>query len=252
MKLHTSLQKLPLLALLSILPCSFPLPLCAQEVGEEEKKEAALLYESGAAAFLGKNYGKAILEYNKGYAVYPNGAFLVQLARSHGKLDEFAKAREFAIRAENDPTTPERLRQDNLERIGVFTAQDSETIARKIVESLKVNAPGAPPKTASDGIGPFGWTGLALGVVGLGTLGGSLYFNQQVSDYDDGNSDLTYDEVRDAHTTGRIMLGVGAAVSVIGFGMFLYALGTRSSDESALFYLAPTQEGGLAGVSWRW
>ena len=234
-----------------------------------DKQKAVAAYKAGVEAFINKNYGAAIIRFKQGDNAYPTGDFRAALARAYaalgagellkgnskGAITEYDRALGYARATELDESTRPERREANRPRIGAFTAQRARGMAMIVAKDIgtsRVNATTSLPARSSEGIGTFGWTGLTLGVLGAGTLASSLYFNGKVSDFKDGDTSITQEEAEDAQSTGRLLLGVGSAVTVIGFGMFLYALGTRSDGTAIMWQLEPREGGAYAGAALSW
>lgn len=222
-------------------------PLMAQD-----KAAAAAYFEEGQAAYAGGDYGEAILKFAQAYQEDPNGIFLYMSSLAYLKSDNTEKALEFARRAnEQSGDLDEDMRARNMARIqAIESARERRSTGQSVgvaMEPLLRQKNGSPPRR---GLGAVGWTGLGVTVVGTGMMLGSLYFDNKVKGYRDerGRTPQEFaDEANQARFAGLTLLASGAILTLVGGGLFVYALGSREKGSDVTLQLTPLKEGGYAG-----
>lgn len=254
---------------------------------QSDRERAGEHYKAGLKAAFAADYGEAIFQFKQGYALDPNGRFPYNLAIVNIKVGKFDEAIRYAREAEErDEDLDEDLRAKNSARLralelrqralstaGAIKDSTTQAAAEICGDGLDNDANGrtdcadpacamlpacgaTPPPAGREGIGAVGWSGVGLAVAGVGLMGSSLYFNSKLRDLK--NEDGTIpaenrDEAVRAQTIGLITLGSGGLLALVGTGMFVYALGSRSSgDEGAALELAPTPGGARVDMTWRW
>ncbi len=229
-------------------------------------------YEAGQALLVEGEYGKAIIQFNKGYNIDRNGAFLVNIALCYAGLEKYDRAISFA----QDATThelPDQLAVYNASKLASFVVIDSSMSSAGEVkralenkkDEIKDPDPGPgpeEPKNDSGGLSALGYTGIAVGVLGVGALGGSAYFASVYSEQRDRviarDPTQSREEANQTQQTGQLLLGVGTGATVVGLGLLAFDLLTGSDDSekkeerAATPVLSTTPEGGVyTGVHWR-
>ena len=233
---------------------------------QEPPAEAVEFYQSGLKAYVAGEYSEAVLQFQQGYQIDPNPAFLFNIARAYYKLGDHAKALEYSLQARSSTLPDENMEQENTALIPAFRTRlmaerVAENVARVRAEQERAaqeqgrRDPVTIRQTSESGFGAVGWSGVALSVVGAGMLGASLYYNALVSDYDpdDPNSEVDFDDAQTYQSTGRVLLIAGGGVTLVGLGMILYGIGSSSSDATSTLQLAPMGEDvAYVGGAWRW
>ncbi|CAN0438140.1 unnamed protein product [Laminaria digitata] len=229
---------------------------------QDDKAKARTYYEEGVKAAYAGNYGEAIFQFKQGYKLDPNGLFPYNITIAYLKTKNYEDALRFAVEAESrSKDLDQKQRTRNQARISSLSirkstlrvADDIKDLQSKTVvkKGPEVTDPGK--ETERSGIGPLGWGGVTLTMLGGGLMGSSLYFNNKLKGYinEDGNTPPELEaEAVQARTTGLALLIAGGAVTLTGIGMFVYALGSRNSGKASLM-LAPARGGGYMGMSVR-
>ncbi len=226
----------------------------------QNKEAAAKFFQEGQQAYAGGDYGAAIFKFSQAYQEDPNGIFLYMTSLAYLKSNNFDKAIEFAKKAQDQSADLDAdMQARNLARLHAMThglelkrhAQStgvaiSEVVTKQQDKQLK-------PPSETSGIGGLGWAGLGIGVAGVGLMAGSLYFNSKLKELDVDPStpkvDVPQDQTTQAtqyRTLGLTMLSSGAVFTIVGGGLFIYALGNKKN--ATTLQVMPTRDGGYAGV----
>lgn len=245
---------LPLLVALTLTPT------LAHAQSEADRERAAEFYQNGLKAAYAKDYGEAILQFKQGYKLDSNGLFAYNIAVANLKVGKPEEARRYARQAEaraDDLNDKQRTR--NLARIDAVGAiLGAQQVAQRVASAPDP----APIQTTSrasgerEGLGAIGWSGLGMTIVGAGMVGASTLFANRVGQLQEPDGTFApenYDQAVRAQSTGLTLLISGGVIAVVGAGMFIYALGSRSggAEEAATLQIAPTRGGGYMGLHLR-
>lgn len=240
---------------------------------QSDAEKAKGFYEEGVKAAYAGNYGEAIFQFKQGHKLAPNGLFTYNITIAYLKTKNYEDALRYARETEERQSDlDDSQRSRNMARMSaIVTRRNAINAADDIKESIK-NAQANSgsnggngnnsnvtdtTKSGRTGIGGIGYTGLGLTVVGSGLMLGSLYFNNQLKSLINEDGMIPAESEAEAvqyRTTGLALLVGGGAVALTGVGMFVYALGSRSSGASAnntSLMLAPARGGGYMNFTVR-
>lgn len=236
----------------------------------QDKAAAAQYFQEGQQAYAGGDYGAAIFKFAQAYEEDPNGIFLYMTSLAYLKSENIDKALEFGKKAKlQGSDLDDDMRARNDARIQAMETGKTRQLRAQsagvgIAKVIKANANlnngnkgnEGNKGNKSGGIGGTGWTGVVLTATGVGLMVGSIYFNRQLAalciDPDAEKCNIPANDLPTAsrlQTSGLVMLGTGAALTLVGGGLFVYALGTR--DNTATLQLVPTRQGAYTGIKLR-
>lgn len=258
MRAHASIRLLLTSSLLLLL-CTAAF---APQAHAQDKEAAAKYFQEGQQAYAGGDYGAAIFNFSQAYNEDPNGIFLYMTSLAYMKSNNFEKAIEFGkkTQAQASDLDPDKQARNEARLLAMqhalATKQQTQLTGVTVSQLIKDRAIQAPPAGARTGIGGVGWTGVGMMVAGSGLMLSSLYFNSKVSDLlvtgTDGEPRVPSDkrdEVARYQLFGLTALGTGVVLTLVGGGLFVYALGSR--DKTATLQLMPTRGGAYTGLQLR-
>ena len=248
-------------------------PLSAESTEAADVAKAQSHFEKGAEWYTRGDYSKAIVEFLKGNSISPNAMFLYNISLCYGKLNNLEnaiQAGEKAIRLGLQPSVVPR----NQARIGGFSsiikakriaddviekkeaaraeAERAQSEALRLEKNARIGETNQRRDSGADSsFGALGWTGVAVGTVGLGLLGAALVIDQQVDDdllryqqaAEDADQQL-YSELRSSiqndQFLGKIFLTSGVATTVMGL---IFIIANSASDETVSLHIAPRPSG---------
>lgn len=229
----------------------------------QDKEAAAKYFQEGQQAYAGGDYGAAIFNFSQAYNEDPNGIFLYMTSLAYMKSNNFDKAIEFGKKTQAQAADLDTDKQARNEarlfamQNALAARQQAQLTGVSVADVLKDRATQTPPDGGGrTGIGGVGWTGVGMMVAGSGLMLSSLYFNNRVSDLlvtgTDGEPRVPSDkrdEVARYQLFGLTALGTGAVLTLVGGGLFVYALGSR--EKAATLQLMPTRGGAYTGLQLR-
>ena len=224
---------------------------------DEDIERAEEAFSAGASFYFEGEYGRAIVEFRRAAEIYPHPIFYHNIALSHRQLGRADRtlsyaedAREAAAKLSDldRETWPARADAANSAMIasfqGVVKAQE---LARAVApdEEQDGDQPVAgvteietPPQESS--FGALGWAGVAGVTLGVGALAGAAVMDRSilsgVEEVEQGTFDGTrqdrISELESQQTTGKILLGAGAGLTVVGATLVVLELMGGSSDQA--------------------
>lgn len=234
----------------------------------EQKARADALYNEGAKFFVEKKYSEAILRFKNSHKIDSSPKTLYNIALCYGRLGEFSEAVDFAKRASKSKKAPQDLKRKATARLrGFSTALQATRVARDIESPAVVKV--VPPKGVDtpeqgSGFGLLGWSGVGVGVVGVGLMGGALLVSgglgEEIDAYEeDARNDpnpprdsTRFDDITNTQTTGKVLLFSGAGLATAGVVMILIDVLSDSDSQATQAtvtpLLAPSRGGAWAGV----
>ncbi len=205
-------------------------------------------YEAGQALLVEGEFGKAIIQFNKGYNIDRNGAFLVNIALCYAGLEKYDRAISYARDAQTHELPPQ-LSVYNSAKLASYLVIDSslsssEDVARAVALAKNIvedpgdtKGPGDGKTSDSGGLGVLGFTGIGVGVVGLGLLGGSAYvgsvYQEQLDRVKARDPTQSREEAEETRQTGLLLVGVGTGATILGVGLVAFDLLTGAGDSDA-------------------
>ncbi|MEZ4461860.1 MAG: tetratricopeptide repeat protein [bacterium] len=246
--------------LVVLLTLAAPSVVLAAEPSPEMIQQAQGHFEKGAEWYTTGDYSKAIVEFLKGYNVVPNAMFLYNISLSYTKLGNFDEARTYAERARDEPGMAPEVAIRNEARILSFDVRDKAVDVAEakpvLAERRQLEDPEDPPEKSSS-FGALGITGVAVGVAGLGLIGGAAVVNAGVSDDLDalkaeangGDRDRfssLKSDVESGQSLGQILLFSGVGLAVAGVTLIAVDLMDDESSGQSTLRLVPTPTGAQA------
>jgi tetratricopeptide (TPR) repeat protein len=220
-------------------------------------------YEAGQALLVEGEYGKAIIQFNKGYTFDENGVFLVNIALCYAGLEKYDRAISYAQDAAKEEL-PKEFAVFNASNLASYIVIDSSMSSavevKRALENKKdeVKDPDPDPDPKPDdggGLSALGYTGVGLGVLGLASLGGSAYFatvyGEQLERIEARDPTQSREEAEQNQQTGLLLLGVGTGATLVGVGLVAFDLLTGSdasdskNERAATPVLTTTPDGGV-------
>lgn len=196
-------------------------------------------FEQGFVAYQAKQYDEAILAWKKASSIRDEAILSFNIAKAHhkaGRLQEARAALDYALAAKTKP-----LSGAILNKAQVFGQQLEQELAQAEAARWQYRRWGTWR-------GYTGATLLGLGAVGL--VLGPAYFGQRARQQIDELSyqdRMGYDEaqtqVKRLQTQGKVVLGVGIGLTLVGSGLLVWELGTTERYEA----LSVSAQ----GVSWQ-
>lgn len=221
-----------------------------KQEGEARRAEKAKkVFDRGMEHYVAGEYTKAIVEFKRAHNLYPSATLLYNIAMARMNLGEDEKAAGVARNAldfDGEPLPDDSRAQAR----GVVDGSGVVTSARGLVDASTTSKDGSaspsaessegaatapPPKTdrstSSGGkLGVLGWSGIALGGVGVAGLVGlpilASNYDQQVQRLErlsNGPSRSEFqtqrDKVESTRTTGRLLTVAAPTVTALGVGL---------------------------------
>lgn len=256
-------------------------------------KKANKHFTLGAKHFYKKEYAQAIVEFLKAYRYKPDPMILYNMSLAHARLGNLGDAYHAAVRASEMKGMPPKIVVKNNARLAAWgRALAAQHMTKEVLEARRqakqtaqaTKAAGSSTKQASTttsatsaahdtmtpgssthdaGLSGLGWTGVWVGVVGLGLTGYAGYVDMSMSDdlaaykraarnneraaYNTYKSDLDQRQ-----TIGRIALYSGVACAAIGVTMLTVdlldeqetqvSMGVQPSPQGASVHLSMSFE----------
>jgi tetratricopeptide (TPR) repeat protein len=268
LRIKTIARRLSVLALtVCVLGVFAPTDVLAQDASKAEQAQQA--FDDGMSFYTEKEYGKAVAEFRKGYALMPAGMFLYNITLSYIKLGEYAKAQRYAQRAAEQGDLPKKTLVKNAARIDALTVRIS---AAKLADSLEPEAqsdlfgsqkpkdPSGETPKESGGPGMMTYAGAGTALVGVGLIGGALYMgsdiearSDQLAQVDDrADYDTMRSSIESDRSVGQVLLVSGIGLAAVGSGLVVWDL--MGSDESSGELSVQPLVGATTGarVQWQW
>lgn len=258
----------------------------ASAFAQDDKERAQKLYKEGAEAYYTDDYTGAIMKFKSGYALDPDPMFLYNIAVSYGRLGNFDEAYQNALQAEQDGLPREaadknaaRLNSWGLtlqatqiaERLGSTDESDGCTTDAECGEDMTCDTTrnvcqtnGADlhvknSETDSGGLSALGWTGVALGVAGVGLITTSIILDAGLtSDFDaldqaraSGDTqaqERLEEDIESTQSTGKILLFAGAGAAAVGITLLVIDLLSGDEESSTATFspmVGPDQAGAI-------
>ncbi len=264
-----------------------------------DAKKASKHFTLGAKHFYKKEYAQAIVEFLKAYEYKPDPMILYNLSLAHARLGNFADAYHAAVRASQMKGMPAKIVVKNNARIAAWgRAVEAQKVAKRVVEAkaqaqarakeqaqakakeqaqAKVKTEHARRASTSalpadaDSITPgssthdahlnaLGWTGVWVGVLGMGLAGYAGYVDMSMSDDLAAYKRAARDGDRSAYqsyksdldsrqTIGRIALYSGVACAAIGVTMLTVDLLGDDADTQVSVGATPAPRGASVHLS---
>lgn len=227
----------------------------AQAPSQEAVAQAETHFQKGAEWYTTGEYSKAIVEFLKGYNVVPNAMFLYNISLSYAKLGNQDDALMYAERAQNEVGMPDDVASRNSGRIAALRVRLSGLDVSKKISDLSnvVEVNPTPPPQQSE----FGWlgmSGIAVGVAGLGLMGGSALIGMGVSDditalenEANGGDQARFDDLKSSiesdQSLGQVLLFSGAGLAALGVTLVVVDLMNDEEPTQASLQLVPTNGG---------
>jgi tetratricopeptide (TPR) repeat protein len=249
-------------------------PAMAQSGGDAPSanaaKQAREHFDAGASHFFRKEYGKALVEFQRAFELNPDAMILYNISAAHFRLGNFKEAYVTAQRARSFGGMPDKVIAPTDGRIAGLSVRlqageltDAIANARAKAEAANEQSDGtaqtvvAPAPPADDSLGAVGWTGAVMTAAGTGLLLYTLYadlsLGPDLRDYEnaamEGNAadyDYFYDDIKARQQRARLTLYSGSALAAVGMGLWLYdEFDSPEPRESASVQLAPTGDGAM-------
>lgn len=243
----------PVLAVFLLIGTS--LPVQAQDATVDEVQQH---FETGASLYFEQKYDEAIVEFQKGYSLYPDPLFLYNISMAHGKMgrvDESLAVAELARTSGLD----EPDATQNLARI---VALKDTKVAQSVASNVRVNdVPKAPPFSPAEvSERPFDWkfwagTGAATAGVASVVVGAVIDsgLNDTISAYEAAaraGEQETYTRLQqtidDDQTKATVFYAAGAVLVAVGAGLVVWSL----VDEDASVAVTLSPNGGQVFARW--
>ncbi len=226
----------------------------AQAPSQETVDQAEAHFQKGAEWYTTGEYSKAIVEFLKGYNVVPNAMFLYNISLSYAKLGNSDDALMYAERAQNEVGMPDDVASRNSGRISALRVRLSGLDVAKNVSDLSNVVDVAPTQPAESGFGWMGMTGVAVGVAGLGLIGGSALIGMGVSDditaledEANGGDQARFDDLKASiesdQSLGKVLLFSGAGLAALGVTLVVVDLMNDEEPTQTSLRLVPTNGG---------
>lgn len=207
----------------------------APQTPDEAKRQAVDHLKRGWAAYKGKRYGDALLSWTESVQLYPAAPTYLNMAEAHLALDQLDEALAALGKARSAVVLPldaqGRRGANDLElRVEQRRAQVAEEARRRAQRERFIEEQSVQRVTR--------WTyvGAASAALGLGTLGASLYFNNESAkllrglqppqpfsreEYARRREELEREQSRAISTAA-----IGTALVAVGAGLLIWDLST--------------------------
>ena len=238
----------------------------AQDSSESasDEQKASDHFSKGAELFLKKEYERAIIEFQRAYQYQPNPMILYNQAVPHARIGNFEKAISVAERAA-EGGLPDKPATKNRARIAAWSAALSARRNSTTVADMRASTapePDPPPTDTGGGknLTGIGWTGAALGVIGLGGVGYGVYVDRALSDdiqayrqaAQQGDGDAfraRRQTIQSRQTRGRIALYAGISTAVVGGLIWTVDILNGPPDTGPSMSASRSDDGGAVGFT---
>lgn len=238
---------------------------------QDERDRAQQLYKEGAEAYYTDDFPLAIMKFKSGHALDPNPMFLYNIAVSYGRLGNIDEAYDHAIEAREDGLPPEAADKNSARieswQIALRSSEIAESIAGPgeaqaracttdsdcgggmVCDTSQSACVGSSADltagtTSESTLGTLGWTGIGLGIVGIGLVTTALVLDSSLSsdfdeldqaraDGDQQRAEQLEADIESTQSTGQIMLFAGAGAAVVGGTLLVIDLLDSDEKESA-------------------
>lgn len=227
-------------ALLGLVMASLATPAAAQQEGESGKAERAeraqAAFDRGMEYYVEEDYAKAIVEFKRAKSLYPSALlwYNIAMARMYqGKETKAQEAAEEALQFDGEPLPQENRAKVRALIVGsrhVASARRQANARKEAMASGTAPAGASEPSDERAGLGAIGWTGVAVGGLGVSGLVGVPFMAakydreiQRLREVSTGPSRQRFRDqksrVETTRETGRLLLYGASALTVVGGGL---------------------------------
>jgi len=233
------------LVALTLLACAAP----AAAQTRAEKQEAKQHFENGSKLYADGRWEKALVEFRKGDALFPNPLFRYNMALCLWRLDHLDEAIEQARLARDELSGGDDAKAAALNAARLAAFERIASARQHAIPEVPIVAETTPIPKPEKHSSPLTWIGGGLAVVGVGVLGGWGYLEVSLGDTIDryetaaANGDsATYTTLRgqiaDRQQIAKVLLFSGAGAAALGGALLL--VGLTSSDHEVSLYATPS------------
>lgn len=233
-------------------------------------EEAKAHFDSGNAHYAAGRYEDAIRDFQAGYGLVPRPNFLVNLGQAFRKLGDLARAKEAYVAYVRALPENSALRDQALQVLAEIEVQIQDEKGGSsgagpgpaVLEARLPEPPPLPPAPAPSVVSPpppppvnhaARWTGVGLGVIGIGALATGVLFELRAKDASDALTALDrqqqpYDPVRAKQGRDDEKIGVGFLIGggvalAVGAALYLFADGAPGASSDTRLSLGPSGVG---------
>lgn len=248
--------------------------------GGDGPDEVETHYQEGMEHFYRGDYALAIANFRRAYDLEPHAIFQYNISVASANLGNLNRARSAALLALELGGLPDdielrlrsRLHAYEVELQARETAEElsSEDEVARTSPSDSATSPEvtSPPDLTVEGpadaggLGALGWSGIAIGSLGILALGGAAFLHfdldATMADYEEAQQDgdsqrahRLYDEILERQSLGRMISYGGAGALVLGTALLTIDL-LRSDDSSSTGDLVIAPSSSELSIYLRW